>query len=64
MKENILFKITKKDAQFSAEQRIGRRLTKEELNQAERYLRYAFEDWGNILGQIIENFQPKKIIDC
>jgi len=60
MKENILFKITKKDAQFSAEQRIGRRLTKEELKQAERYLRYAFEDWGNILGQIIENFQPKK----
>lgn len=63
MEGNILFKITKEDAQFSAEHRIGRKLTKEELNQVERYMRYAFEDWGNILGQIIENFQPEEIIN-
>jgi len=44
-----MFKISVEDAQYSAEQRIGRKLTEDELNQVERYLYYAFEDWGIIL---------------
>ncbi|NOX64486.1 MAG: hypothetical protein GXO85_01495 [Chlorobi bacterium] len=63
MEERILFKITDDDAQFSATHRIGRKLSNEELNQVERYLRYALEDWGNLLGTIIEKFQAEKIIE-
>ncbi len=47
--EKELFIITEEIAQFSAKQRIGRELTKDELNQVGKYLHYAFEDWGIVL---------------
>ncbi len=63
MEGKTLFKITEEDAQFSAIHRIGRKLSEEELNQASRYLGYALEDWGHILGTIVENFHPEEIIE-
>ncbi len=49
MGQKTLFQISTEDAQFSAENRIGRKLTETELNRIESYLRYTFEDWGEIL---------------
>ncbi len=57
MKKSV-FKITEEDVQFSAKNRIGRKLSVEELKGVERHLRYALEDWGNILGNIVARF-PK-----
>ncbi len=52
-KSKALFEITEEDAQFSAEHRIGRKLTCDEINIVERYLKYAFEDWGIILKKAV-----------
>ena len=57
MKKSV-FKITEEDVQFSAKNRIGRKLSVEELKGVERHLCYALEDWGNILGNIVARF-PK-----
>jgi len=49
MENKTLFEITTEDAQFSAKHRIGRELSEDEVNDIQRYLRIAFEDWGDIM---------------
>ncbi|MBT3207465.1 MAG: hypothetical protein HN704_08640 [Bacteroidetes bacterium] len=53
MEEKSLFQISVEDAQSSAKYRIGRKLSDEELNDLQKYLQYAFEDWGFILKDAI-----------
>jgi len=57
MENRSLLEITVKDVQWSAKYRLGRELTNEEINDVERYLRIAFEDWGNVLGEFIERMK-------
>jgi hypothetical protein len=55
MKNNdLLFAIKKSDAQFFAKDKIKRKLTDDELNSIKIYLKWAFEDWGIILHEAID----------
>lgn len=47
--EDILFVLTKEDAQIIAGQLIGRKLSSQEIRYVKKGIEYGLEDWAEVM---------------